>query len=69
MNGRIIGDLIFFGGSKYRNSHTGEFALGYRKITEGKVWEKLIETLIAWAKTNEIEKICLQFISGNEVAI
>jgi predicted N-acetyltransferase YhbS len=34
-NGRIIGDLIFFGGSKYRNSHTGEFALGVQENYRG----------------------------------
>jgi RimJ/RimL family protein N-acetyltransferase len=69
--GKIIGDLMLLRGPKLRNAHTAEFALGLQKIYRGQgIGKRLIQTMIEWTKTRpEIEKICLQVISGNDIAI
>jgi RimJ/RimL family protein N-acetyltransferase len=69
--GEIIGDLLFVRGGKIRNSHTGEFAVGVQDKYRGRgIGKRMIQALITWAKsTKEIEKICLQVISGNDAAI
>lgn len=69
--GGIIGNLIFFRGTKARNSHTGELALGIDEAWRGQgIGKQLIERLIQWAEIQSgIEKIWLQVISGNDQAV
>jgi RimJ/RimL family protein N-acetyltransferase len=69
--GHIIGNLAFFRGTKQRNAHTGEFALGVDPEHRSKgIGKKLINKLIHWAEADKyIEKVWLQVISGNDPAL
>jgi RimJ/RimL family protein N-acetyltransferase len=70
-NGKVVGDLRLVRGSKRRNAHTGEIAIGLQQEYRGQgIGTQMMGTMIAWARnTNEIEKICLQVMSGNVPAI
>ena len=66
----LVGTLVFKGGDKPRNSHTGEFGVTVlKKYWESGIGSMLIESLIEWAKSSEtIKKLNLRVRPDNDRA-
>ncbi|WP_427339831.1 GNAT family N-acetyltransferase [Caloranaerobacter sp. DY30410] len=71
IEGEIIGNLSFKGGSRQRLKHTGEFGISVKKeYWNMGIASQLIKELIEWAKANKIiKKINLKVREDNERAI
>lgn len=71
VEGKIVGNLSFSGGTKPRILHTGEFGVSVLKEYWGQgIGTKLIKYLIDWAKkSGTIRKINLRVRSDNYSAI
>lgn len=71
IDGTLVGQLAFTGGTRPRIRHVGEFGITVLKEHWGKgVGSELINYLIAWAKeTQIIKKINLRVRSDNQSAI
>lgn len=71
LNGKIVGNLKFSGGTKARIAHTGEFGITVLKDYSGKgIGTKLLATFIEWSKNSKlIRKINLRVRTDNEKAI
>ncbi len=70
-NGKLLGDIVFSNGTKNRNKHQGEFALGiipsFRSMG---VANALLETMIEWANEHPmIKKVKLRVAVQNYNAI
>ncbi|WP_100489324.1 GNAT family N-acetyltransferase [Sporolactobacillus pectinivorans] len=71
LNGEIVGNLKFSGGTKVRVAHTGEFGITVLKNYGGRgIGTKLLSTFIEWSKSSRvIRKINLRVRTDNEKAI
>ncbi|MGN9165613.1 N-acetyltransferase family protein [Tissierellaceae bacterium HCP3S3_D8] len=71
LEGKIIGNLNFAGGTRPRTAHTGEFGVSVLKEYWGQgIGTKLIDYLIEWCKESGIiRKINLRVRSDNYSAI
>lgn len=71
LNGEIVGNLKFSGGTKARIAHTGEFGITVLKNYGGNgIGTKLLSTFIEWSKSSEvIRKINLRVRTDNIKAI
>ncbi|MGL5749084.1 MAG: GNAT family N-acetyltransferase [Paraclostridium sp.] len=71
IEGKIVGNLSFSGGTRQRIAHTGEFGVSVLKEYWGQgIGTKLIEYLIDWGKESGIiRKINLRVRSDNHSAI
>lgn len=71
VNGKIVGNLNFSGGSRERTAHTGEFGVSVLKEYWGKgIGEELIKYLIQWSKNSGIiRKINLRVRTDNSGGI
>jgi RimJ/RimL family protein N-acetyltransferase len=69
--GRIVGNLVFEGGTRSRIRHTGELGVSVRQAYAGKgVGRALLEMLIAWAEgSGVIRKLDLKVRADNLNAI
>ncbi|SNS72645.1 Protein N-acetyltransferase, RimJ/RimL family [Anaerovirgula multivorans] len=67
VDGKIVGNLNFSGGSRQRNAHVGEFGVSILKEYWGKgIGEELIKYLINWSKDSGIiRKINLRVRNDN----
>ncbi|MET1248920.1 GNAT family N-acetyltransferase [Sporolactobacillus sp. STCC-11] len=70
-NGQIAGTLDFFGGTKKRTAHTGEFGISVRQDYWNKgIGRALIARMIEWSKaTGIIRKINLRVRADNQRAM
>ncbi|EGW37063.1 GNAT family N-acetyltransferase [Desulfosporosinus sp. OT] len=68
---KLVGQLVFRGGSRLRIRHAGEFGITVLQAHWGKgIGSEMINYLIAWAKeTQIIRKINLRVRSDNQQAI
>lgn len=71
INGKVVGNLNFSGGSRERNVHVGEFGVSVLKEYWGKaIGKELINYLIGWSKNSKIiRKINLRVRTDNERGI
>ena len=70
LNGTIVGTLGFNGSTLKKYKHSGEFGMGVLKDYWGNgVGSLLLQSLIDWAKENQILKINLKVVSTNGRAI
>lgn len=71
IEGEIIGNLSFKGGSRQRLKHTGEFGISVKKeYWNMGIASQLIKELIEWVKASKIiKKINLKVREDNECAI
>ncbi|MFC8687446.1 GNAT family N-acetyltransferase [Brevibacillus porteri] len=71
VDGRIVGNLTFRGGTRSRTQHVGEFGISVLKEFWGSgVGRLLLESLLEWAKQSKvIRKINLKVRSDNDAAI
>lgn len=67
VNGKIVGNLNFSGGSRQRNAHVGEFGVSVlREYWRNSIGEELIKYLINWSKDSAIiKKINLRVRNDN----
>lgn len=71
IDGKIVGSIIFTGGSRPRTAHTGEMSMSVLRSFWGKgIGTALIDTLIKWAKrTGIVTKMNLNVRTDNVNAI
>jgi ribosomal protein S18 acetylase RimI-like enzyme len=69
--GRVVGDVMFQGGSKRRVRHTGWLGIGVRPGWQGRgLGRTLMETLLSWAAAHpEIERVQLRVYCDNARAV
>lgn len=69
--GKIVGSIIFSGGTRPRTAHTGEMSMSVLKAHWGKgIGTALIKALIGWAKvTGVVTKMNLNVRTDNRSAI
>jgi len=67
VNGKVVGNLNFSGGTRQRNAHVGEFGVSILKeYWENGIGEELIKYLINWSKDSGlIRKINLRARTDN----
>jgi RimJ/RimL family protein N-acetyltransferase len=66
VNGKVVGNLNFSGGSRKRVTHVGEFGISVLKEYWGNgIGEELLKYLIDWSKNSGIKKINLKVRPDN----